>query len=88
MPGPRWAAGVYKNMPRGIIALVFRCKTAGGALSVSDEVTGFRWVDEEEVADLADEAYAIRVLDALSHDAPPAIRAHDGVRLLAPGHAK
>src|SRR5215813_6021454 len=67
--------GIYKNMPRGIIALVFRCKVTGGSLSVSDEVTDFRWVDRAEIAELADEAYAIRVLDALSHDAPPAIRA-------------
>jgi ADP-ribose pyrophosphatase YjhB (NUDIX family) len=79
--------GVYKNMPRGIIALVFRCKATGGALSVSDEVTDFRWVNQAEIAELADEAYAIRVLDALRHDAPPAIRAHDGVRLLAPGRS-
>jgi ADP-ribose pyrophosphatase YjhB (NUDIX family) len=80
--------GVYKNMARGIIALVFRCQTTGGSLTASDEVTAFRWASEIEIADLADEAYAIRVLDAVSHDAPPAIRAHDGVLLLAPGHAK
>ena len=84
---PITLTGVYKNMPRGIIALVFACKATGGALTVSDEVTDFRWVDQEEVADLADEAYAIRILDALNHDAAPAVRAHDGVRLLAPGRA-
>ncbi|MBI0299278.1 NUDIX hydrolase, partial [Streptomyces sp. PRKS01-29] len=27
-------------------------------------------------------AYAIRVLDALDNTSPPAIRAHDGVRLI------
>ncbi|MGW3109691.1 NUDIX hydrolase, partial [Streptomyces sp. NPDC001100] len=36
----------------------------------------------EEVSELADEAYAIRVLDALDTASPPAIRAHDGVKLV------
>jgi 8-oxo-dGTP diphosphatase len=27
-PGP--LTGIYKNMPRGIVALVFRCKITGG----------------------------------------------------------
>src|SRR5215469_9355183 len=30
-------SGVYKNMPRGIIALVFRCKIIGGQLRGTDE---------------------------------------------------
>jgi 8-oxo-dGTP diphosphatase len=76
--------GVYKNMPRGIIALVFRCKATGGSLTFSDEVTAFRWASETEIAELAHEAYAIRVLDAMHHDHAPAIRAHDGVQMLAP----
>jgi 8-oxo-dGTP diphosphatase len=29
---PGALTGVYKNMPRGIIALVFRCKITGGQL--------------------------------------------------------
>jgi 8-oxo-dGTP diphosphatase len=74
--------GVYKNMTRGIIALVFRCKTTGGTLAATDEVAGFRWADESQVAELADEAYAVRVLDALADAAPPAVRQHDGKSLL------
>jgi 8-oxo-dGTP diphosphatase len=70
--------GVYKNMTRGIIALVFRCKTTGGDLALSDEVAAFRWADGTEVAELSDEAYAVRVLDALGDTAPPAVRQHDG----------
>ncbi len=57
--------GVYKNMNRGIIALVFRCKTTGGQLSTSDETEAFRWATETEIPELASEAYAARVLDAL-----------------------
>jgi hypothetical protein len=41
-----------------------------------------RWATREEVTELADEAYAIRVLDALDATTPPAIRAHDGVKLV------
>jgi hypothetical protein len=34
------------------------------------------------VAELADEAYTVRVLDALDDDHLPAVRQHDGVHLL------
>jgi len=74
--------GVYKNMNRGIIALVFRCKATGGQPSTSDETEAFRWVTETEIRELAIEAYAIRVLDAMHSHAPAAIREHDGKHLL------
>jgi len=79
---PDALTGVYKNMPRGIVALVFRCKITGGALATNDEATGFRWAAETEVPGLMDEAYAIRVLDALRETAAAAVRPHDGVHLL------
>ncbi len=47
-------------------------------LALSDEVAAFRWADGTEVAELSDEAYAVRVLDALGDTAPPAVRQHDG----------
>jgi 8-oxo-dGTP diphosphatase len=78
---PDALTGVYKNMPRGIIALVFRCKITGGQLTANDEVTAFRWA-VAEVTELADEACAVRVLDALRDTADAAVRAHDGVRLM------
>jgi 8-oxo-dGTP diphosphatase len=74
--------GVYKNMTRGIIALVFRCKITGGDLRTSGETTAFRWATETDIAELADQAYAVRILDALNDEHPPAIRQHDGVHLL------
>ena len=79
---PSALTGVYKNMSRGIVALVFRCGQAGGALTTASETAEVRWANRDEVAELADQAYVVRVLDALDFATPPAIRAHDGVRLV------
>jgi 8-oxo-dGTP diphosphatase len=75
-------SGVYKNMARAIVNLVFRCKITGGVLATNDEATDFRWAAESEVPGLMDEAYAIRVLDALHEATVAAVRPHDGVHLL------
>ena len=74
--------GVYKNMARGVIALVFRCRILAGQLTVNDEVTEFRWATADEVTSMVSEAHAVRVLDALHDNATPAIRQHDGVHLV------
>ncbi len=79
---PVMLTGVYKNMNRGVIALVFRCEVTGGQPGLSDETEAYRWATESDVAALASEAYAVRVLDALRSPGPPAIRKHDGSRLL------
>ncbi len=79
---PVGLTGVYKNMNRGIIALVFRCKVTGGQPTTSDETESFRWATETDIRELASEAYAIRVLDALHDHATAAIRQHDGMHLL------
>lgn len=65
-------------MKRAIVALVFRCKITGGDLITNDEVSGFRWATADDITGLADEAYAVRVLDALEADHPVAVRHHDG----------
>jgi ADP-ribose pyrophosphatase YjhB (NUDIX family) len=74
--------GVYKNMTRGILALVFRCNVISGHLAVNDEVSGFQWATPEEVKEMADEAFAVRVLDALADQPAPAVRHHDGVNIV------
>ncbi|MFD9486352.1 NUDIX hydrolase [Streptomyces sp. NPDC059991] len=79
---PAMLTGVYKNMTGLIVSLVFRCEAIDGAPTVGDETRALRWVTREEVVELANEAYAIRVLDALDRLSPPAVRAHDGVRLI------
>jgi ADP-ribose pyrophosphatase YjhB (NUDIX family) len=73
--------GVYKNMARGIVALVFRCTTVSGELTPNDEVTNFHWASPQEVISMADEAFAVRVLDAL-HDGRTVVRQHDGVNVI------
>ena len=74
--------GVYKNITKGIVALVFRCKVTGGHLTTNDEVTAFRWADHPDIEHLAAEAYAVRILDALRPDPTAVVRNHDGVHLL------
>jgi 8-oxo-dGTP pyrophosphatase MutT (NUDIX family) len=74
--------GVYKNLTRGIVALVFRCKVTDGHLTTNDEVTAFQWANPSDMESLMAEAYAVRVLDALEHNSSPAIRKHDGTRLV------
>ena len=75
-------SGIYKNMSRGIVALVFRCKVIGGELTKNDEVIGFRWADQQDIRELTSEAYGIRVMDALQAVSSVAVRSHDGINLL------
>jgi 8-oxo-dGTP diphosphatase len=74
--------GVYKNMTRGVIALVFRCITVGGQLTANDEVAAFRWSGEQEILSLTDEAYAVRMLDGMHENAKAPVRHHDGTSVL------
>ncbi|MGN5632412.1 NUDIX hydrolase [Streptomyces sp. AC154] len=73
-------SGVYKNMERAIVALVFLCRPVGGEEQTSAETSEVRWFTREEVRSRMAEAYAVRVLDALDSTTPP-VRAHDGQRL-------
>jgi 8-oxo-dGTP diphosphatase len=77
---PEALTGVYKNMARGIVALVFRCRLVDGEPQATDEVSEIRWLEPREVDAFMDEAYAVRMLDALA-GGPVRVRAHDGVRL-------
>jgi 8-oxo-dGTP diphosphatase len=79
---PAALTGVYKNMNLGVVNLVFRCTVLGGRLTENDEVIAFRWASEADTRELAVEAHAARVLDALRAGEPPAVRQHDGTSLL------
>jgi 8-oxo-dGTP diphosphatase len=74
-------SGVYKNMRRGIIALVVLCRIVTGEPQPTAEAEQIAWLSPDEVHELMDEAYATRLLDALQ-PGPAAIRAHDGLSLL------
>ncbi|QLH27116.1 NUDIX hydrolase [Streptomyces sp. Rer75] len=79
---PATLTGVYKNMTGLIVSMVFRCEAIDGTPTTGAETRALRWVTRDEITELADEAYAIRVLDAIDNASPPAVRAHDGVRLV------
>lgn len=73
--------GVYKNMTHGIVALVYRCRPAGGEPRSTDEAREIRWMTTEEVNSAMTPAFAVRVVDALGGG--PHSRAHNGVDVLS-----
>lgn len=75
--------GVYKNMNRAVVALVFRCTPISDAIRTSDESSSVRWIEPAAVIELMDPAYAVRITDALN-GGPPVTRVHDGVHVTAP----
>ncbi|MFI8402773.1 NUDIX domain-containing protein [Streptomyces sp. NPDC085463] len=74
--------GVHKNMARGIVALVFRCRPAGGDARISDEASAVGWLTPAEVGERMAEVYAVRLLDAVGGGGPQ-VRAHDGRRFVS-----
>ncbi|MFI9006850.1 NUDIX hydrolase [Actinosynnema sp. NPDC053489] len=71
--------GVYKNIQRGVVALVYRCAPLSGPGQVTDEATEVRWMTLDEVREAMSPAYAVRVTDAFETELHT--RAHDGVNL-------
>jgi 8-oxo-dGTP diphosphatase len=80
---PLALTGVYKNMPRAIVALVFKARITGGnAVTTTSETSKLDWFTPDQISTHSDEAYAVRVLDALTPTGSAAIRSHDGFALL------
>jgi ADP-ribose pyrophosphatase YjhB (NUDIX family) len=73
--------GVYKNMQRAVVALVFRCRPLADMSRETAEAATVRWVYPAEIENMMDPAYAVRVSDALS-DSISVTRIHDGVHLI------
>ncbi|HEX6353210.1 NUDIX hydrolase [Actinophytocola sp.] len=73
--------GVYKNLTRGIVALVFKCRPNGGQAHPTEEAREVRWMTRDEVRSAMSPAFAIRVLDAF--EPTPQVRTHDGVNLIS-----
>lgn len=75
-------SGVYQNMTRDIMALVFLAREVSGQLRTSDESVQVDWLTADQVRDRMTEAYAARLLDAVHHQDATPVRAHDGRNLL------
>jgi 8-oxo-dGTP diphosphatase len=73
--------GVYKNLTHGIVALVYRCRPAGGEPHPTEEAREVRWMTKEQAESSMSPAFAVRVIDAF--DNHPHSRAHDGVNLVS-----
>ncbi|APU12251.1 MULTISPECIES: NUDIX hydrolase [Actinoalloteichus] len=74
--------GVYKNMTRGIVALVFHCTPTGTPTEDTDgEARSIAWMTADEITQTMTPAYAVRVTDAITQSTPQ-IRAHDGTFLI------
>ena len=73
--------GVYKNMPRGIVALVFKCLATSLPLTTTSEASKIKWFPLHMIQSVMTEAYSIRISDAGRHGAVK-VRSHDGVTLV------
>ncbi|WP_374968180.1 NUDIX hydrolase [Terrabacter sp. BE26] len=73
----RQLTGVYKNMQRGIVALVFACHLATQPRTHSEEALEVTWVPVRELSKYMLPAYEVRIIDAAANDRA-AVRAHDG----------
>jgi 8-oxo-dGTP diphosphatase len=79
---PETLTGVYHNLPRGIVALVFRCQALSGSPGPTDESAAVAWLTVDQVKARMTEAFAVRLLDAVAEGPVPAVRVHDGTQLL------
>ena len=73
--------GVYKDMRLGVVTLAFRCRVIGGEARFGGEGGQLAWLAVDDADRLMAQAEAARVTDAVSI-AGPAVRIHDGSRLL------
>lgn len=72
--------GVYKNLSRGIVALVYRCHAQGEPATATSEAVAVAWQPLATIDDLMAPVYAIRVHDALTRGVET--RAHDGKQVV------
>lgn len=75
--------GAYKNLPRAVVTLVYRCRPTDGQPTTTDESRRVEWLTIDQAAERMVPTHLVRVRDALA-GTPAASRAHDGVHLLAP----
>lgn len=73
--------GVYKNLARDIVTLVFSCERLAGRPVVTHEACAHAWADAAHIRARMVPAHAVRALDAC-RTAAVSVRHHDGVELL------
>jgi len=69
--------GVYKNMPLGVVALVYLCRPVSGTPTVSSEAVAVEWMTQEQALASMAPAFAIRVADAFGEMVQS--RSHNGI---------
>jgi len=79
---PQHLTGVYKNIPLGVVALVFRARYVEGMPRPTSESTAVEWWAPEQVIEGMLEAFAVRITDALDFRDHAAVRQHDGTNLI------
>ena len=72
--------GVYKNVRRGIIALVYLCRAITPTVNETSESAEISWHPVQGLSNVMADAYVARVTDAL-RPLGPITRAHDGTYL-------
>lgn len=77
----QYLTGVYKNVVAHVVALVYRCRPIGGAVTSTDESAEAAWISVDEAVGRMSAAFAVRITDALARG-PAASRVHDGSNLL------
>ena len=72
--------GVYKDMARGEVALVFRCSMIGNDVDRRVDAAAGRWLSPAEIRSLMDDLSAERLLDAVRLG-PPKVRSYEATHL-------
>lgn len=73
--------GVYKNMSKGVVALVFLCEAVSGEPTTSNESKNVAWMPSSRLQEMMSEAFSVRLLDAINTETPY-VRSNDGVNLV------
>lgn len=74
-------SGAYKNMSRGVVALVFRCRATNEPYPLIPEAEDIAWISFRIFQSKVEEVYAVRIRGALTRG-PVLVRSRDGTRVL------
>jgi ADP-ribose pyrophosphatase YjhB (NUDIX family) len=73
-------SGVYKNLRRNIVCIVFECAEISGSASSTAEASESCWLPVDQALSRMSEVHAVRISDALTGS--PHSRMHDGTHIL------